>query len=91
MSIHPNKKEIIARLKRAEGHLRKVIAMMEEDKPCMDIAQQLHAVSGAIGNAKVQFIETHIAGCFTGSVGKDCTCEAIRMLDDFKTLAKYLK
>ena len=38
---HPN---IIKRLKRANGHLESVIGMMDQGKPCLELAQQLHAV-----------------------------------------------
>jgi uncharacterized protein len=48
-NTHPG---IILRLKRAEGHLRSVIAMIEEGKPCVALAQQLHAVEAAIAKAK---------------------------------------
>ena len=41
-----------ARLHRAEGHLHKVIGMVEEGRPCLDLAQQLHAVESAIHEAK---------------------------------------
>jgi len=44
--------EIGTRLKRAQGHLAAVIDMLESGRPCMDLAQQLHAVEKAIGNAK---------------------------------------
>ena len=44
--------EIGTRLKRAQGHLAAVIAMLEAGRPCLDLAQQLHAVEKAIGNAK---------------------------------------
>jgi DNA-binding FrmR family transcriptional regulator len=36
--------EIVRHLRRAEGHLRSVTAMIECGKPCLDIAQQLYAV-----------------------------------------------
>lgn len=46
---HP---KIINRLKRADGHLRRVISMIEEEQACLDIAQQLQAVEKAIAQAK---------------------------------------
>ena len=49
--------EIAARLKRAQGHLVAVIDMMESGRSCMDLAQQLHAVEKAIGNAKKELIK----------------------------------
>ncbi len=41
--VHQSHPEIVKRLRRAEGHLRRVIAMVEEGRPCLDLAQQLHA------------------------------------------------
>jgi len=52
--------ELLRRLKRAEGHLSSVIAMVEGGRPCLDLAQQLHAVEKAIANAKRELVQTHI-------------------------------
>ena len=51
---HPG---IVTRLKRAHGHLAAVLAMFEEGRSCLDLAQQLHAVESAIVNAKRELIE----------------------------------
>jgi DNA-binding FrmR family transcriptional regulator len=40
-----------ARLKRADAHLRAVAGMLESGRPCLDIAQRLHAVEKAMANA----------------------------------------
>jgi DNA-binding FrmR family transcriptional regulator len=40
------------RLKRADGHLRTIIEMIEKGRPCHQLAQQLQAVESAIENAK---------------------------------------
>jgi len=44
---HATHPDIIERLKRANGHLLSVIEMIEAERPCIDIAQQLHAVEKA--------------------------------------------
>ena len=54
-NTHPG---IILRLKRAEGHLRSVIVMIEEGKPCVALAQQLHAVEAAIAKANCLSLQT---------------------------------
>ncbi|TGD62277.1 metal-sensing transcriptional repressor [Tabrizicola sp. WMC-M-20] len=56
---------IAARLKRAEGHLRRVIGMIEEGRPCIDLATQLHAVERAVAEAKRALIHDHIDHCVT--------------------------
>ena len=59
-AIHP---ALVARLKRADGHLRAVIEMIEAGKPCLEIAQQMQAVEKAITNAKRALIHDHMDHC----------------------------
>ena len=67
-SSHPR---ITTRLKRANGHLAAVIGMIDEGRPCNEIAQQLHAVEKAVSNAKRALIHDHIDHCLEpGEDGK---------------------
>ena len=50
--LHKAHPDVIKRLKRAHGHLLNVIAMIEKERACIDIAQQLYAVERAISAAK---------------------------------------
>src|SRR5690606_37214968 len=59
-STHP---DLIKRLKRAAGHLRHVIGMIEDGQPCLDIARQLTAVESAVTAAKRVLIHDHIDHC----------------------------
>ena len=61
--VHASHPALIARLKRADGHLRSVIAMIEDGKPCLDIAQPLQAVDKAVVNAKRALIHDHMDHC----------------------------
>ena len=61
--IHESHPEIVKRLKRAEGHIRRVIMMFDEGRSCLDLAQQLHAVEKAIVEAKRQLIHDHVDHC----------------------------
>ena len=58
--IHQSHPDIIKRLKRAEGHMRRVIAMFAEGRSCLELAQQLHAVEKAINEAKRRLIHDHV-------------------------------
>jgi len=81
---HASHPAIIARLKRAEGHLRSIIGMIEQGRPCVDLAQQLHAVESAVTNAKRELIHDHIEHCLEGDGGGKSD------LREIKQLAKYL-
>ena len=69
MHTHQTHPDIVKRLKRAEGHLRKIVAMIEEGRGCLDIAQQLHAVEKAIESAKKTLIHDHIDHCLEDAAG----------------------
>jgi DNA-binding FrmR family transcriptional regulator len=87
--IHGNHPDIIARLRRAHGHLASVIQMIEVGRPCVDLAQQLHAVESAITKAKRELINDHIEHCL-GDAGDDGHADSQAVLREFKALTKYL-
>lgn len=86
---HLSHPEILKRLKRAHGHLASVITMMEEDRACVDLAQQLQAVESAISNAKRELIQDHMEHCLGEGLG-NCAKNTKTALTEFKALAKYL-
>ena len=81
--LHATHPSLVARLKRADGHLRAVIEMIEAGKPCLEIAQQLHAVEKAVVNAKRALIHDHMDHCLDieHSAGDRA---------DLKAIARYL-
>jgi uncharacterized protein len=86
--IHASHSDIIARLKRAHGHLASVIEMIEAGRPCADLAQQMHAVEKAIGNAKRELIHDHIEHCLEAPGAS--ASDARAALQELKTITKYL-
>jgi DNA-binding FrmR family transcriptional regulator len=85
-SSHP---EIVKRLKRAGGHLQKIITMIEQGRPCPEVAQQLQAVESAIENAKKALIHDHISHCVNQSL-KAAGPAGRSALREFKLVARYL-
>ena len=81
---HASHPDIIARLKRAYGHLGSVIEMFDRGRGCIDLAQQLQAVESAITNAKREMINDHMEHCLNGDTNPG---DALR---EFRALAKYL-
>lgn len=89
MTTHTSHPDIIKRLKRAEGHLKSIITMLEEERGCLDIAQQLQAVESAISNAKKVLVHDHIDHCLEHAV-RDGTQSADETINEFKAITKYL-
>ena len=87
--VHATHPDIIKRLRRAEGHLRNVIGMMQSDRPCMDIVQQLHAVERAVAAAKKALVHDHIDHCLAHAV-EDSAKAPQSAVDEFKEITKYL-
>jgi len=85
---HQNHPAIIRRLKRADGHLQTIIEMIENDRPCLLIAQQLQAVESAIESAKKALIHEHISNCLERPLRT--ACSSGRALKEFKLIAQYL-
>lgn len=79
---HASHPAIVTRLKRAEGHLRHVIGMIEAGRPCSEIAVQLQAVEKALSTAKRTLIHDHMDHCLGHGGAAD--------LDELRQLAKLL-
>lgn len=86
--VHETHSEIVKRLNRACGHLRGVVEMIEGGRPCVEIAQQLHAVERALANAKRALIQDHVDHCLAGAAAEPG--EATAKLEEFRAITKYL-
>ena len=89
MAIHTSHPDIIRRLKRAEGHLRAVIEMIESKRSCADIAQQMQAIESAITKAKKTLIHDHIDHCLDRVAGRSVR-SGRASVEEFKGITKYL-
>lgn len=82
------KDALIRRLKLAEGQIRGIQKMLEEDAYCPDVLVQVSAVSAALNSFNRELLACHIRSCVAEDIrdGKD---EAI---DEFvKVLQKLMK
>lgn len=86
---HASHPEIVKRLKRAHGHLRSVIEMIEAERPCLDVAQQLHAVEKAVAQAKKTLIHDHMHHCLD-EAGPTLSEETRGTFDEFRKISQYL-
>jgi hypothetical protein NreA len=86
---HKYHQTVIARLKRAEGHLQSTIDMIKAGRSCIVVAQQLQAVEAAVANAKRLLIQDHIDHCLEEVTG-ELPRQSRELLDEFKAVAKLL-
>jgi DNA-binding FrmR family transcriptional regulator len=79
--------DVIKRLRRAEGQIRGVIAMLEHGRDCADVVTQLAAVSRALDRAGFKIIASGLQQCVTAEAGEDQTVNLERMEKLFLSLA----
>lgn len=85
---HASHPDISKRLKRAHGHLAKVIAMIEDGRSCLELAQQLRAVESAVSKAKATLIHDHVEHCLADAA--ENPTERAAQLAEFREITRYL-
>ncbi|MFB7452958.1 metal-sensitive transcriptional regulator [Streptomyces sp. NPDC056194] len=79
-------KPVLNRLKRAQGQLAAVIAMVESGRECEDVVTQLAAVSKALDRAGFKIVASGMRACLAdGSENPPMTQDKLEKL--FLTLA----
>lgn len=68
---HDNKEQLIKRLKRAEGQVRGIARMIEEDKYCIDILTQLSATEAALDKVALELLREHSNHCLADATLSD--------------------
>jgi CsoR family transcriptional regulator, copper-sensing transcriptional repressor len=64
------KQKLIHRLKIADGHLRKIISMVEKDEYCINIVHQSLAVQSALRQVDHLILNNHLKTCVADSIRK---------------------
>lgn len=81
------KQKILNRLKRVEGQVRGIQAMVEEDRYCVDILVQISAIQSALKNTGMTITERHMKHCVTDAInsgeGEDSIEELMAVLKQF--------
>ena len=54
---------VTKRLARITGHIEAIRRMIEEEKSCPDVLQQMAAVIASLKSTRRLFLEDHIRGC----------------------------
>lgn len=83
----PTKKDVINRLHRIQGHLKKVEEMVKKDIYCIDVLRQSLAVRRALEETEAEILDNHLHTCATEAVrgGKEKREKAIsELLDIFR-------
>ena len=60
--------KLLTRLARIEGQVRGVSRMVEEERYCIDILNQIQAVKAALGRVEAEVLKGHAAYCVAHAI-----------------------
>jgi DNA-binding FrmR family transcriptional regulator len=60
--------KLLTRLARVEGQVRGVARMVEEDRYCIDILNQMQAVKSALKRVEEEILKNHAAHCVAHAI-----------------------
>jgi DNA-binding FrmR family transcriptional regulator len=67
-SYTKDRKELLNRLRRIEGQARGLQRLVEGEAYCLDILQQVEAMTAAADQVAMLVLEDHIDGCLTHAI-----------------------
>lgn len=76
------KQKLLTRLRRIEGQTRGLQRMVEEDKYCVDIMNQIAGVQSALEQVTLLLMENHLQHCVTDAMQEGQGEEKIREIMD---------
>lgn len=88
LHAHRRRKDIRNRLVRAEGHLKGVIKMIDEDKDCPDVLIQLAAVRAALDKVGKMVLVDHLESCVLEAASSGDAEEQVERLEE--ALSKFI-
>ncbi|MDP2671797.1 MAG: metal-sensitive transcriptional regulator [bacterium] len=79
------KEQVLKRLKRARGHLSRVIEMVDDGEYCPDVLLQSSAVQAAIKKSDEVILNSHLHTCVVPKLGGKSDEKALEeLLEVFK-------
>jgi DNA-binding FrmR family transcriptional regulator len=87
-SYAAEKGDLLTRLARIEGQIRGISRMIEEDRYCVDVLQQIASMQSAADTVAMILLEDHVKGCVAEGLR---TGKHERVDEVVGVIRKYLK
>ena len=81
-SYDAEKPELLSRLRKMEGQVRGLQQMVDNDRYCLDVAQQINALTAAAREVSVLVLESHLRACVRDAVKDEDGEAAIREMTE---------
>lgn len=67
-SYTKDRRDLVTRLRRIEGQARGIQRLVDEEAYCLDVLQQVEALTAAADQVAMLLVEDHIDGCLTHAI-----------------------
>jgi DNA-binding FrmR family transcriptional regulator len=84
------KQDITSRLRSAAGHINGIARMVEDDKYCIDVINQIGAVQAALGRVSLLLLDDHMRHCVTDAIRSGDPAEAERVIAELDAVFEAL-
>ncbi len=84
-----DKPSLLTRMRKIEGQSKGIQRMIEGDRYCIDIIQQLSALSAACDEVSILILQSHVEGCVANAIREQRGEEHIKEL--METIRKAIK
>lgn len=86
-----NKVDLLKRLRRAEGQVRGIHRMVEEDTYCVDVLTQVAAATKALETVALALLEDHLAHCVAEAAREGGTVADAKIHEASAAIARLVR
>lgn len=81
--------DAVHRLRSVAGHVNGIVRMLEEDRYCIDVIKQIHAIQVALSRVSEEILASHLRTCVATAIQGDNPDERERMLNEVVEVFRY--
>ena len=86
-----DKEPTIKRLNRIEGQVRGIVRMIEEERYCIDVLQQMQAIKSALAKVEDAILKDHSATCVEKAIASGDEAEQRKKFTELIDLLSKVK
>lgn len=86
-----DKTAVLARLKKIEGQVRGVEKMVQDDRYCIDVLQQISAANRALQSVALHLLDEHLSHCVAEAVKVGGAQKELKLQEASQAIARLVK
>ncbi len=86
-----NKEQLLNRLRRAEGQVRGIEQMVENDVYCIDVLTQVSAVTKALESVALSLLDDHLSHCVAEATEQGGEVASLKLREASQAIARLVR